>query len=165
MEYKCDMKILHQSRCDWCGARATNNFMHLSHTLVLWSYRFSFNDMLPLFKLMNGLWFCKGNNELLVSMQYWELLPDHTAPAEYMPRMQAELLKKKNVEPFSHYAKDSFALVRFYTWNGGWTAHFFFHSFSPEWTWMESIFFTFNTKMHTFCYLIFHVENGFVKYV
>lgn len=57
------------------NARANNNFMHLSHTLVLSSYRFSFNDTLPSSMVMNGCIVCfrrKGNNELLLSMQFIE---------------------------------------------------------------------------------------------
>lgn len=47
----------------------------MSHTLVLSSYRFSFNDTLPSSMVMNGCVVCfprKGNNELLLSMQFIE---------------------------------------------------------------------------------------------
>lgn len=136
--------------------------MHLSHTLVLSSYRFSFNDTLPSSMVMNGCVVCfprKGNNELLLSMQFIETC--------YPIRLPEELhrwLNFKNCDTIPMLSE----WFLFSFWSNcccipASMEVFLFSLIFCE-TWTESIFLTFNASSRKSCalffrFLIFHSAN------
>lgn len=132
---------------------------------MLSSYRYSFNDMLPSVTLMNGLCYCKGNNELPLSMQYWESLPDHTASAQCIYTTDASWIFKKALNHFHIMRWNQSLRSNFIPEIAGVQRILFFRFLRNERGWEAYFSLLISTKMHSFCYLILHVENGFVKYV